>query len=69
MKVGQTALHYGCNDFGSLMLEENVVSAANTTHRTSIEEMETLIREAGFEPRRRRQDYTLLEPSPEHAAA
>jgi len=69
MKVGQTALHYGCNDFGSLMLEENVVSAANTTHRTSIEEMETLIREAGFEPRRRRQDYTLLEPTPEHAAA
>jgi cyclic dehypoxanthinyl futalosine synthase len=69
MKVGQTALHYGCNDFGSLMLEENVVSAANTTHRTSIEEMETLIREAGFAPRRRRQDYTLIEPTPEHAAA
>jgi len=69
MKVGQTALHYGCNDFGSLMLEENVVSAANTTHRTSIEEMETLIREAGFTPRRRRQDYSIIDLTPEHVAA
>ncbi len=69
MKVGQTALHYGCNDFGSLMLEENVVSAANTTHRTSTAEMEMLIREAGFEPRRRRQDYTLIEPTPSTVAA
>lgn len=69
MKVGQTALHYGCNDFGSLMLEENVVSAANTTHRTSTDEMEMLIREAGFEPRRRRQDYTLIEPLTSTVAA
>jgi cyclic dehypoxanthinyl futalosine synthase len=64
MKVGQTALHYGCNVFGSLMLEENVVSSANTTHRTSIGEMESLIREAGFEPRKRRQDYSIIEPGP-----
>ena len=69
MKVGQTALHYGCNDFGSLMLEENVVSAANTTHSTSIDEMELLIREAGFTPRRRKQDYSLIEPVPATAAA
>ena len=61
MKVGQVALHYGCNDFGSLMLEENVVSAANTTHRTTVEEIEELIRGAGFEPRRRRQNYALIE--------
>ena len=66
LKVGQVALHYGCNDFGSLMLEENVVSAANTTHRTSITEMEQLIRAAGFEPRRRLQNYRLIE---DHAAA
>ena len=65
MKVGQAALHFGCNDFGSLMLEENVVSAANTTYRTSIEEMERLIREAGFTPRRRLQNYQLLgDPAP-----
>ena len=61
LKVGQTALHFGCNDFGSLMLEENVVSAANTTYRTSIDEMERLIREAGFEPRKRRQNYQLID--------
>src|ERR687884_553537 len=35
MKIGQVALRFGCNDFGSLMIEENVVSAANTTHRTT----------------------------------
>jgi cyclic dehypoxanthinyl futalosine synthase len=62
MKIGQVALRFGCNDFGSLMIEENVVSAANTTHRTSIEEMERLIRDAGFTPARRRQDYSLIAP-------
>jgi cyclic dehypoxanthinyl futalosine synthase len=60
LKVGQTALHFGCNDFGSLMIEENVVSAANTTYRTTTDEIERLIRDAGFTPNRRRQDYTLL---------
>ena len=63
MKVGQMALRFGCNDFGSLMIEENVVSAANTTHRTTIEELERLIVDAGFRPAQRRQDYTLLEPA------
>ena len=62
MKIGQTALRFGCNDFGSLMIEENVVSAANTTHRTSIAEMERLIRDAGFTPARRRQDYSIIAP-------
>lgn len=69
MKVGQTALHFGCNDFGSLMIEENVVSAANTTHRTSIAEMERLIRDAGFVPARRRQDYSIIAPATAVAAA
>ena len=64
MKIGQIALRFGCNDFGSLMIEENVVSAANTTHRTSTEEMEHLIRDAGFTPARRKQDYTLVAPVP-----
>jgi len=63
MKIGQTALHFGCNDFGSLMIEENVVSAANTTYRTTIEEMERLIRDAGFTPARRRQDYSIIGPA------
>jgi cyclic dehypoxanthinyl futalosine synthase len=64
MKIGQIALRFGCNDFGSLMMEENVVSAANTTNRTSTDEMERLIRDAGFTPARRKQDYTLLDPVP-----
>ena len=60
MKVGQIALRFGCNDFGSLMIEENVVSAAGTTHRTTIEEMRRLIADAGFTAARRRQDYSII---------
>ena len=60
MKIGQLALRFGCNDFGSLMIEENVVSAANTTHRTTTDELERLIRDAGFTPARRRQDYSII---------
>jgi cyclic dehypoxanthinyl futalosine synthase len=63
MKVGQMALRFGCNDFGSLMIEENVVSAANTTHRTTTDELEHLIRDAGFTPARRRQDYSIIPAS------
>jgi cyclic dehypoxanthinyl futalosine synthase len=61
LKVGQVALRFGANDFGSLMMEENVVSAAGTTHRATISEMERAIRDAGHEPRRRRQDYSLID--------
>ncbi len=65
MKVGQLALRFGCNDFGSLMIEENVVSAANTTFRTTTDELERLIVDAGFTPARRRQDYSIIdEPAP-----
>ena len=60
MKIGQLALSFGCNDFGSLMIEENVVSAANTTHRTTTDELERLIVDAGFTPARRRQDYSII---------
>jgi cyclic dehypoxanthinyl futalosine synthase len=64
LKIGQLALRFGCNDFGSLMIEENVVSAANTTYRTTTDELERLIRDAGFTPARRRQDYSIIrEPS------
>jgi cyclic dehypoxanthinyl futalosine synthase len=61
LKVGQVALRFGANDFGSLMMEENVVSAAGTTHRATIAEMERAIADAGYVARRRRQDYTLLD--------
>jgi cyclic dehypoxanthinyl futalosine synthase len=67
-KVGQVALRYGANDYGSLMMEENVVSAAGTTFRTTVSEIERNITDAGYTPRRRRQDYSLIE-SPQTAAA
>jgi cyclic dehypoxanthinyl futalosine synthase len=60
LKIGQLALRFGCNDFGSLMIEENVVSAAGTTYRTTTQELERLIRDAGFTPARRRQDYSII---------
>jgi len=59
-KIGQLALRFGANDFGSLMMEENVVSAAGTTWRMTLPEMQRLIGDAGYEPVKRRQDYTLL---------
>ena len=64
-KIGQLALLFGANDMGSLMIEENVVSAANTTHRTTTAEMERLIRDAGFIAARRRQDYSIIVGSEE----
>jgi cyclic dehypoxanthinyl futalosine synthase len=67
-KVGQVALRFGANDYGSLMMEENVVSAAGTTYRTTLSEIERLITDAGYTPRRRRQDYALIE-EPAGAAA
>ncbi len=67
-KVGQVALRFGANDYGSLMMEENVVSAAGTTYRTTINEIERIVRDAGFAPRPRRQDYSVL-PLPAPVAA
>ncbi len=58
--VAQAALHMGCNDFGSVMIEENVVSAAGTTFSMDSEEVERHIRDAGFEPRRRNMKYDRL---------
>jgi cyclic dehypoxanthinyl futalosine synthase len=55
------ALRFGANDFGSLMMEENVVSAAGTTYRATLREMERAISDAGYQVRRRRQDYSYVE--------
>jgi cyclic dehypoxanthinyl futalosine synthase len=60
-KVGQVALRFGANDYGSLMMEENVVSAAGTTHRATLSEINRIIRDAGYRPLPRRQDYTFIE--------
>ena len=58
--IGQIALKYGANDFGSVMMEENVVSSAGTTFRLDATEIESLIRDAGYEPHRRNNWYELL---------
>jgi cyclic dehypoxanthinyl futalosine synthase len=60
-RIGQIALKYGANDFGSVMMEENVVSAAGTSYRLAKEQIETLIEGAGYQPRRRNNWYELLE--------
>ncbi|MBA2584940.1 MAG: cyclic dehypoxanthinyl futalosine synthase [Chthoniobacterales bacterium] len=59
--IGQVALKFGANDFGSVMMEENVVSSAGTTFRLDASAIETLIREAGYEARRRNNWYELLD--------
>jgi cyclic dehypoxanthinyl futalosine synthase len=60
-KVGQISLQYGVDDFGSTMMEENVVSAAGCVFAVPIEEMERLIADAGFAPRRRNTRYERLD--------
>jgi cyclic dehypoxanthinyl futalosine synthase len=55
--VAQMSLHAGANDFGSIMLEENVVSAAGAPHRFTYKSIQEAIAEAGFEPQLRNQVY------------
>ncbi|GAE28304.1 menaquinone via futalosine step 3 [Halalkalibacter wakoensis JCM 9140] len=59
-EVGKLSLQYGCNDFGSTMMEENVVSAAGTTHKVNTNEILRLIREAGKIPAQRDTKYNTL---------
>jgi cyclic dehypoxanthinyl futalosine synthase len=56
-QVAQLCLHAGANDFGSIMIEENVVSAAGAPHRFTSQGIQDAIREAGFEPQLRNQQY------------
>jgi len=56
-KTAQTCLHAGANDFGSIMIEENVVSAAGAPHRFTADGIQESIRKAGFEPQLRTQEY------------
>ncbi len=60
-EVAQLALEFGGNDFGSTMIEENVVYATGVSHRLSEKEIRTYISSAGYIPKRRKMDYTLLE--------
>ncbi len=60
-QVAQICLNAGANDFGSIMIEENVVSAAGAPHRFTAAGIQAAIREAGFEPQLRNQQYEFRE--------
>jgi cyclic dehypoxanthinyl futalosine synthase len=66
-EIGQLALLFGANDMGSLMLEENVVSAAGTVHHLTLEQMRSAISQLGWTPRRRNVFYELFEDEPSSA--
>jgi cyclic dehypoxanthinyl futalosine synthase len=59
-KIAQAGLKYGANDFGSVMIEENVVSAAGNKFILNSTEFERLIKDAGYTPRRRNTRYELI---------
>jgi len=63
--IGQLALLFGANDMGSLMLEENVVSAAGTVHHLTLDQMRSAISELGWDPRRRNVFYELIDDNTE----
>ncbi len=60
-QTAQLCLHAGANDFGSIMIEENVVSAAGAPHRFTYRTIQDAIRDAGFEPQLRNQQYEWRE--------
>ena len=59
-KIGQVSLRFGANDFGSLMIEENVVSAAGAHFRLTEAEIARNIQGAGFVPKRRTMHYEIV---------
>jgi cyclic dehypoxanthinyl futalosine synthase len=61
IKIGQLALFFGANDMGSVMMEENVVSAAGTTYRLTEQEIRAAITTAGWLPRKRNFYYEIIE--------
>jgi cyclic dehypoxanthinyl futalosine synthase len=61
-EIGMLSLHAGANDLGSVMIEENVVSAAGSNNMFNADEMQSIIKEAGFVPGRRNQKYELVGP-------
>ena len=60
-QTAQICLYSGANDFGSIMLEENVVSAAGAPHRFTYKTIQDAIKDAGFEPQLRNQQYEWRE--------
>lgn len=68
-KTGQIALHFGADDFGGTLLEENVHAAANFVNKTNTDECKELIREAGFVPAQRTTLYEIVAVEERDAAA
>ena len=68
-KTGQIALHFGADDFGGTLFEENVHAAANFVNKTNTEEVINLIRESGFVPAQRTTLYQILKVHESAAAA
>src|SRR3954451_1591019 len=67
-KIGQASLAFGADDMGSIMIEENVIASAGTHYRMSQDEMEHLIRSAGYTPKQRTNLYEPRGPREETAA-
>ena len=59
-RAGQVALHWGADDFGGTLFEENVHAAADFVNKTTVDEIITLIRDAGFTPAQRTTEYEIL---------
>jgi aminodeoxyfutalosine synthase len=60
-QAGQVALHFGADDWGGTLFEENVHKAADYVNTISVEEIAALIREAGFTPAQRTTEYEILQ--------
>ena len=63
-KTGQIALHFGADDFGGTLYEENVHLATGHVNKTTVAELETLVRESGFTPAQRTTLYEILRVAP-----
>ena len=59
-KIAQVALEFGANDFGSTMIEENVVAAAGVSFRMTKQEILNVIKDAGYVPAQRDTRYNIL---------
>ncbi|MEW6714189.1 MAG: cyclic dehypoxanthinyl futalosine synthase [Nitrospirota bacterium] len=64
LKMAQVALRFGANDFGSTMIEENVVAAAGVKYRVSTEDIVTAIKASGFKPAQRDMYYNIINQNP-----
>lgn len=68
VKLAQVALHFGANDLGSVMIEENVISQAGAHHQATSQVLQEAIARAGFVPKQRSTCYNFLEAPPASAA-